>query len=76
MSRVTVGKGHRAWTICYSDERLMTPNPDCPNAAEHTPRPSGYGAHSDWAEAMALTHDQSQCPVCGLWMIWTRRGDA
>lgn len=48
-------------------------NPTCPDANQHTPSPSGYVAASEWAEEMARTRDQQQCPGCGLWLIWTPR---
>jgi hypothetical protein len=33
--------------------------------------PSGYIGWHDWAKRKAETHDQRQCPDCGLWAIWT-----
>lgn len=35
--------------------------------------PSGYLAWGEWAERKAKTHDQEQCPECGLWVIYKRR---
>lgn len=49
------------------------PNPDCPNAAQHEPWPTGYVAASDHADKMLQTHDQTRCPQCGLWAIWTAK---
>jgi hypothetical protein len=53
------------------------PSPDpaanCPERANHTPHPSGYLAHAEWAERMLTTHEQRQCAVCGLWAVWVPR---
>lgn len=49
---------------------------DCPEAVtnpDHRIGPNGYLARSEWAENMLKSHRQSQCPTCGLWVIWTRR---
>lgn len=35
--------------------------------------PEGYLAWHEWAEKKAKTHDQSQCPGCGRWKVWTKR---
>lgn len=48
----------------------------CPQAWQHTPAPTFYVAWHLWAEQMGRTHDQSRCPGCGLFRIWTRRADA
>lgn len=50
-----------------------TPNPDCPNADQHTPCPDGYLAWHTWAKAKSRTHRQRRCPECGLWKIWEPR---
>lgn len=42
----------------------------CPQAHLHTPCPQGYLAWHEWAEKMAKTHQQRQCPGCELWVIW------
>jgi hypothetical protein len=42
----------------------------CPNEHEHTDLPEGYLDRAFWVEQMARTHDQLQCPGCGLWAIW------
>jgi hypothetical protein len=47
---------------------------DCPNADQHTPHPSGYVQHSNWAEEMLKTHTQQPCKGCGKWAIWTPNG--
>jgi hypothetical protein len=58
--------------LCTDDPGpLETPNPECPNADQHEPWPSGYIASSVYAEEMMSTHVQSECPRCGLWLIWT-----
>jgi hypothetical protein len=49
---------------------LFTPPATTPECEPHTPHPSGYVAHSEWADLMMETHDQRQCRGCGLWMIW------
>lgn len=46
------------------------PEAPCPQAELHTPRPAGYIAWHAWADAMAKTHHQEQCPGCGRWRIW------
>lgn len=43
---------------------------DCPNRANHTRMPSGYGSWHDRAEELARTHVQRRCAGCGLWAIW------
>jgi hypothetical protein len=40
---------------------------------KHTPAPTDYLAWHAWAERKLLTHDQFQCPGCGLWKIWKRK---
>lgn len=42
------------------------PEPPCPNEAAHT----DVRGHSE-AARMWRTHEQSQCPECKLWAIWT-----
>lgn len=42
----------------------------CPNQAEHTDLPEGYLFRHEWANKKVQTHDQCQCPGCGLWAIW------
>lgn len=47
-------------------------HPDaCPAAIEHNLGPVSYVDWQEWAERMAETHDQAQCPSCDLWVIWT-----
>ncbi|MFI2663364.1 hypothetical protein [Micromonospora carbonacea] len=58
---------------CADISPLPTPNPECPNAGQHMPHPTGYIDHSDWADQMMETHDQQQCPGCGGWHIWVPR---
>jgi hypothetical protein len=57
--------------LCPIDEE---PEPDttsgCPNAAEHTPAPSGYVSWHEWAKRMGKTHHQQRCPGCDLLKIW------
>ena len=35
--------------------------------------PSGYLQWTEWAEKKSKTHDQTQCPDCGLWAIYSRK---
>jgi hypothetical protein len=52
----------------------MQPGADgCPDRERHTPHPAGYIDHHLWAERMAETHDQTQCPACGLWAVWVKK---
>lgn len=57
--------------ICSDVKIFEVPNPDCPNVANHEPWPRGYIQSSDYADEMEKTHNQSQCPGCGLQEIWT-----
>lgn len=68
------GPGRQRIILCTPDERLTVPNPDCPNADQHTPRPEGYIAWHTWAATMSVKHKQRRCPGCGLLNIWTPRG--
>ena len=36
-------------------------------------QPKGYVARAEWAEKKLVTHQQEQCPVCGLWVFWVKR---
>jgi hypothetical protein len=49
------------------------PEPPCPNAAEHTPCPTGYVDWWSWAERMNRAHGQRQCANCQRWAIWYPR---
>ncbi len=57
--------------LCFVDEDPKPDTSDCPNNAAHEPWPEGYIASSEYADKMMQTHDQSQCPECGAWRIWT-----
>lgn len=46
---------------------------ECPNAANHNPGPPGYIEWDAWAKKMGETHEQSACPACELYLIWTKR---
>ena len=46
---------------------------DCPEIERHTSHPTTYEAHHYWADKMARTHDQQQCPACGFWCVWVPR---
>lgn len=50
---------------------LVSRRPDCDPRCEEYLEPNGYVAAAEWAEYMLQTHDQGQCPGCGLWTIWT-----
>lgn len=55
--------------------RFFGLHPDrCPDFWAHTPGPQGYSEWFEWADQMAPTHKQRQCPGCGLYAIWTPRG--
>lgn len=54
----------------YDDGSRVTPNPDCPNADQHTPEPPGYVEWHEWAKKMAKTHKQRRCSGCDRWSIW------
>lgn len=64
-------------------EDINGPNQRCiPFGPACDPRCGGYGqdklgyvAAAEWAETMLQTHDQLQCPGCGLWSIWAPRGE-
>jgi hypothetical protein len=68
--RITL-PGRQHGIICSDVNIFETPNPGCVNVAHHEPWPRGYLQCSDYADKMMKTHDQSQCPHCGLWAIWT-----
>jgi hypothetical protein len=46
---------------------------DCPDAKKHTKQPDGYVSRAEWAERKLKTHDCTQCPTCGFWVIWRRK---
>ena len=50
----------------------MGPEP-CPKSYLHTQQPDEYCSWHAWADEMAKTHDQIQCPECGRWAIWVRK---
>ena len=55
---------------------LVTVNPQCPDAAHHTPAPMGYIARQEWAKRMSKTHQQITCQSCGLYVIWLPKVEA
>ena len=57
--------------LCYDDEPPKPDDSDCPNNAAHEPWPKGFLSAMAYADEMLETHDQSQCPDCGKWAIWT-----
>lgn len=70
------GPGRSRGILCTLDYPHPIPNPTCPNAAQHEPFPTGYIAASDHADEMMKTHEQSQCPDCGLRAIWTPKASS
>jgi hypothetical protein len=59
--------------LCSETENRR-PDPDCPNAGQHTPHPDGYNRHAEWAEQMLKTHRQQRCEGCGNLSIWVPKG--
>jgi hypothetical protein len=57
--------------LCFFDEPPTPDTSDCPNNDAHEPWPKDYIASSEYADLMMQTHDQAQCPDCGLYKIWT-----
>lgn len=59
--------------LCGPDGPLVISDPDCPNAANHTPHPAGYIAHAIWADDMMETGREAQMCTggCGKWNVWT-----
>lgn len=59
-------------------KRKIKEPPPCLQADQHgdTDAPSGYLARFEWAEEMSRTHEQRQCPGCGLYKIWMPRDGA
>ena len=46
---------------------------ECLNIRNHLYGPHSYTAWHEWAEGMARRgYEQSKCPDCGFWMIWTK----
>lgn len=44
----------------------------CPDRDRHTPAPSGYVDHAEWAARMyARGFRQHRCPACRLLKVWT-----
>ncbi len=72
-ARVKAHTGPRRGFICLDDGPFTVPGPDCPNADQHTPQPSGYIAASSWADEMMKSHDQQRCAGCGRWLVWVSR---
>jgi hypothetical protein len=55
---------------------LRIPNPECPNAAAHTPCPVGYNDWDEWARIKSKTHRQITCQHCGRYVIWLPKAEA
>lgn len=54
-----------------ADGWLLLEPEDCPLREQHTPHPTGYLAHADWAEEMMrLGWRQARCAGCHRWSIW------
>lgn len=61
---------YRTYLCGVDDGQRVTPNPECADAAGHTPEPNGDLQWFDWAEEMARTHTQTTCARCGRWCVW------
>lgn len=48
----------------------------CPEAWRHTPMPENYAAIAGWMQVLSRTHQQSACPRCGRFLVWTLRTDS
>lgn len=46
----------------------------CRNEHNHTPEPKTYPEWFGWAAEMHKTHEQTRCPECRKFVIWTPRG--
>lgn len=44
--------------------------PPCPDAAGHTPHPTGYVANSNWADDAMVVADVEKCAGCDLFEVW------
>lgn len=49
--------------------------PECDPRCREYRQPNSYVDAAEWAEFMAETHVQRQCPGCGLWTIWEPRSN-
>jgi hypothetical protein len=67
-------KQYKVYLCGTGDSPLIDKNPDCPNAAAHTPSPSSDLDFADWATAMTKGFRQTRCSGCGLFNIWVPRG--
>lgn len=65
-------KSRAAYCGCASNTATGS-TPQCDPRCVENQQPAGYVAASEWAEFMAETDDQQQCPGCGLWTIWVER---
>jgi hypothetical protein len=43
---------------------------ECLYLGNHTRSPSNPAAYQLWARDMRISHDQTLCPGCCLWVIW------
>lgn len=55
----------------YQQKRLE----ECPQKDKHTESPIELVEWSEWAWEMSKTHEQVECPGCGLWAIWVPKGN-
>ena len=74
MTCVRIIMPDRTTGLLCSEIEKTPPDPECPNADQHTPHPAGYNQHSDWADEMLKTHTQQRCEGCGKWNVWTPKG--
>lgn len=65
-------RGPQSFLCDLTASQMVVSDPDCPNAAAHTPHPAAYIAHALWAdEMMEAGYEQVECPGCGRFAIWT-----
>lgn len=60
-------RGRRSNVVRHADRSRVLD--DCVHPYEPD-EPDGYLGWHEWVEKHAETHDQRQCPDCGLWAVW------
>lgn len=68
-ARLSAGAAHKDKRLGYR----LAHQDECPNAGEHQSGPADYLDWCAWAESMEQTHQQEECPGCGLYLIWRKR---
>lgn len=56
--------------------RRMRSGEACPNVGAHVMEPIDRREWAQWLAGMLRTHISSQCPECGLWVIWVPKEDS